>query len=42
MHAVNHAAGAEKHQRFEERVSHHVEDANRKAPTPHAMNMKPS
>ncbi len=30
MHAVNHAARAEEHQRFEKRVRHHVEDADRK------------
>ena len=28
VHAVNHAAGAEEHQRFEERVRHHVKDAD--------------
>ena len=28
MHAVNHRAGAEEHQRFEESVRHHVKDAD--------------
>ena len=31
MHAVNHAAGAEEHQRLEKCVGHHMEDANRKS-----------
>src|SRR5262245_59953730 len=31
VHAVNHAAGAEKHERFKERVRHYMEDADDKS-----------